>query len=157
MKNTCNDAKRASKNNESPPRWSRPGNQICHPNCNQHNSRSSIHLEKNSRMQFKKKLLLWLLRHKRPSYLKFKHLDWLAIGRDNEFWDLHARLLQDDRGSQLLTERYNLYSLAKATSRLPGALAEAGVYRGAAPKSYVRTGKARFRFTSSIPLKECPG
>ena len=85
-------------------------------------------------MQFKKKLLLWLLRNKRPSYLKFKHLDWLAIGRDDEFWDLHATLLKDDRGSQLLTERYNLYSLAKATSRLPGALAEAGVYRGGSAK-----------------------
>jgi O-methyltransferase len=85
-------------------------------------------------MQFKSKLLLWLLRNQRPAYLKLKHLDWLAIARDNEFWDLHTKLLQDDRGTQTLNERYNLYSLAKATSRLPGALAEAGVYRGGSAK-----------------------
>jgi O-methyltransferase len=85
-------------------------------------------------MRFKRKLLFWLLRNKRPAYIKLKGLDWLAVGKDNEFWDLHTELLQDDRGVQALTERYSLYSLAKATSRLPGALAEAGVYRGGSAK-----------------------
>ena len=82
----------------------------------------------------KRKLLLWFLRSKRPSYIKLKRLGWLAISQDNEFWDMHAQLVQDERGEQILTERYNLYSLAKATSHLPGALAEAGVYRGGSAK-----------------------
>lgn len=82
----------------------------------------------------KKIFLLWFLRNKRPSYIKLKRLDWLAIGQDNEFWDLHAQLLKDECGEQRLAERYNLYTLAKATSHLPGALAEAGVYRGGSAK-----------------------
>jgi O-methyltransferase len=89
-------------------------------------------LEKASGMRLKNKLLLWLLRNQRPAYLKLKGLEnWLAIAGDNEFWELQAQLLQDERGGGLtLIDRYNLYSLAKTTSRLPGALAEAGVYRG---------------------------
>ncbi len=85
-------------------------------------------------MQLKKQFLLWLLMKRRPLYLKLKRLNKLAISRDNAFLDLHAGLLQDKRGIQTLTERYNIYLLAKATSRLSGALAEAGVYRGGSAK-----------------------
>jgi hypothetical protein len=82
----------------------------------------------------KRKLLLWFLRTRRSSYIKLKGLRWLEISQNNEFWDLHAQLVQDGCGEQTLTERFNLYSLAKTTSHLPGALAEAGVYRGGSAK-----------------------
>ena len=85
-------------------------------------------------MQLKIQFLVWLLRKRRPWYLKLKKLNGLAISRDDDFLDLHAELLKEKRGNQSLTERYNLYILAKATSRLEGALAEAGVYRGGSAK-----------------------
>ena len=85
-------------------------------------------------MQLRIKLQIWLLRNRRSWYLKLKKLNGLTIGRDNEFLDLHTELLQEGRGNQTLTERYNLYRLVQATSRLEGALAEAGVYRGGSAK-----------------------
>jgi O-methyltransferase len=85
-------------------------------------------------MRFNRKLLVWFIRNKRPAYVKLKGLEGLAISQDNEFWDLHAQVVEDHRGGPSLTERYNLYSLVKATSHLPGALAEAGVYRGGSAK-----------------------
>ena len=50
--------------------------------------------------------------------------------RDTQFWDLHARLLQDQRCTQRVHERYNLWMLARQVRTLPGAYAEAGVYDG---------------------------
>lgn len=85
-------------------------------------------------MNLKHQLLIWLLRHHRAFFIKVKKLGDLAISKDDAFWDLHLELLEDHRGIQTLAERYNLYQLAKATSRLSGALAEAGVYRGGSAK-----------------------
>lgn len=121
------------KNPENSPGRSRAGNQMENPNRNQ-NALPPVRFRYGFRYAIKRKLFLWLLRTGRPSYIKLKRLGWLAISQDNEFWDLHAQLVQDERGEQTLTERYNLYSLAKATSHLPGALAEAGVYRGGSAK-----------------------
>jgi hypothetical protein len=50
--------------------------------------------------------------------------------QDAQFWDLHARLLQDQRCTQRPRERYNLWTLARQAQALPGAYAEAGVYDG---------------------------
>jgi hypothetical protein len=84
--------------------------------------------------ELKNSVLLWLLRNKRPLYLKLKKLDTIDISQDSEFLDLHTELLQDKRGGQSLAERYNLYRLAKATANLQGAFAEVGVYRGGSAK-----------------------
>jgi hypothetical protein len=85
-------------------------------------------------MRLRERLSLWLVRNKRSTFLRLKRLNGLAISQDNQFWDLHAKILEDDRGAPILTERYNLYSLVQATSHLPGAIAEAGVYRGGSAK-----------------------
>jgi hypothetical protein len=85
-------------------------------------------------MRLKTRLLVWLLRNRRATYLKLKGLKRHAISRDAVFLDLHTQLLQDESGLQVLSERYNIYTLAKATARLPGALAEAGVFRGGSAK-----------------------
>ncbi len=50
--------------------------------------------------------------------------------QDAQFWNLHARLLQDQRCTQRPRERYNLWTLARQVQALPGAYAEAGVYDG---------------------------
>ncbi len=49
---------------------------------------------------------------------------------EQEFLSLHARLVEMGEGIVGLRERYNLWMLSRAASRLPGALAEIGVYRG---------------------------
>ncbi len=83
-------------------------------------------------------LSLWLLRKHRSVFVKLKKLQGLAVAGDDQFLDLHAELLKDGRGTQTFRERYNLYALAKSTSRLPGALAEVGVYRGGSAKIICR-------------------
>jgi len=85
-------------------------------------------------MRLKTQILLWFLTNHRNLYVKFKKIGNLAIARDDRFFDIHLELLRDDLGSQTLFERYNLYSLALATARLPGVMAEAGVYRGGSAK-----------------------
>jgi O-methyltransferase len=50
--------------------------------------------------------------------------------RDAQFWNLHAQLLRDQRCTQRLRERYNLWTLANQVRALAGAYAEAGVYDG---------------------------
>jgi O-methyltransferase len=85
-------------------------------------------------MGLKNELLIWLLRHRRRTFLKLKGMEDLAVGADGRFLDLHAELLADNRGGPTLHERYNLYVLAQGTAHLPGALAEAGVYRGGSAK-----------------------
>jgi hypothetical protein len=86
------------------------------------------------RLSFKLKLLIWLLENHRGLYFRLKKLNSLEVSRDNEFFDIHLELLRDGRGIQTLFERYNLYCLAKATAHLPGAMAEAGVFRGGSAK-----------------------
>ena len=82
----------------------------------------------------KRKLIVWMIRNHPGAYVRRKKLGSYRVARDTEFLQLHAELLEDNRGIQTLAERYNIYSLVKATSRLPGALAEAGVYRGGSAK-----------------------
>jgi hypothetical protein len=81
-------------------------------------------------MHIKTKLLVWLLRKRRSTYLRLKGLEKLDISRDDNFWDLHAEMLRDARGGPTMAEGYNIYCLAKMTSRFPGVLAEVGVFRG---------------------------
>ena len=81
-------------------------------------------------MNLRYKFFFWLLRRHPNLYLKLKGLEHLALSHDDVFLALHTMLLRQQRGSQSLAERYNLYRLATATNTLRGAMAEAGVYRG---------------------------
>jgi O-methyltransferase len=91
-------------------------------------------------MSLKQSFTRWLLARRRPTFFKLKKLGGLAITADDRFWDVHLRLLQEQRCTQTLHERYNLWTLAKATARLGGALAEVGVYRGGSAKLLCETG-----------------
>jgi hypothetical protein len=85
-------------------------------------------------MSLKQGFLVWLLENHRDLYIRLKGLGGLVVGHDTRFFDIHIALIREGRGTQTLFERYNLYCLAKATARLPGMLAEAGVYRGGSAK-----------------------
>lgn len=91
-------------------------------------------------MDLKHSLLCWLLDKHRARYLKSKKLDTYTIAKDDRFWDLHLKLLRDGICIQTLRERYNLWSLAHATARLGGAVAEVGVYRGGSAKLFCEAG-----------------
>jgi len=89
-------------------------------------------------MSLKRKALVWVLEHRPDLFFRLKKAEMAEVSRDPEFLALHLDLLRDDRGTQTLHERYNLYSLGKATTRLAGAMAEAGVYRGGTAKLFCK-------------------
>lgn len=82
-------------------------------------------------MKAKDRLLRFLLRNHRSLYFRLVKIPGFCTAtRDEPFWQLHAQLLEDGRCTQLLRERYNLWTLARQTQSLSGAYAEAGVYDG---------------------------
>ncbi|MFA7345873.1 MAG: TylF/MycF/NovP-related O-methyltransferase [Terrimicrobiaceae bacterium] len=85
-------------------------------------------------MKFKTRLALWLLKNKRDLYKKMKGISYLDIGTDEQFLDLHAEMIAEERGIQSLRERWNLYTFLKNTTHLEGSVAEVGVYRGGSAK-----------------------
>jgi hypothetical protein len=89
-------------------------------------------------MILKHRLLIWLLENRPDWYVRLKKIHDFDITQDSEFLKLHAELLRDERGIQSMEERYNLYSLCRATAKLPGVVAEAGVYRGGSAKILCR-------------------
>jgi len=93
-----------------------------------------------SLMGLKTSFVRWLLETQRSRYLRLKNLQSLDIAQDDRFWDVHLALLRDGRCSQSLHERYNLWTLTKATARLGGAVAEVGVYRGGSARLICDTG-----------------
>ena len=82
-------------------------------------------------MNAKDKLLQFLLKKHRSLYFRLiKMPGFCTATQDDQFWNLHAQLLQDGRCTQLPRERYNLWALARQVKSLSGAFAEAGVYDG---------------------------
>jgi len=63
-------------------------------------------------------------------FLRLKGLAAHPMAADPAFLRLHARLVRDGEAMQLLSERYNLWSVARRAAGHPGAFAELGVYRG---------------------------
>ncbi len=75
--------------------------------------------------------LLASLIERRPGlYFSLKKLTKHRLTEDADFVRIHARLVRAGDCSQLLSERYNLWALARDAALRPGAWAEAGVYRG---------------------------
>ena len=76
----------------------------------------------------------WVIREYPELYLTQKrtgtHTGAHRLTQETEFLSLHANLVESGEGISGLRERYNLWMLARAAKRLPGALAEVGVYRG---------------------------
>ena len=77
------------------------------------------------------KLTRFLLKRRRKLYFRFTRVPlYSSAAQDAEFWELHQQLLEDGRCTQLLRERYNLWTLGRQVQPLPGDYAEAGVYDG---------------------------
>ena len=89
-------------------------------------------------MKIKNHILIWILKSRRALFNRLKGISHLDIGTDNEFLDIHAEMLSEDRAIQTLRERYNIYHFMKVASRLEGAVAEVGVYRGGSAKLLCR-------------------
>lgn len=82
-------------------------------------------------MNAKVKIAQFLLKRWPAMYFRTVKVPGICSAtRDDQFWKLHAQLLQDQRCTQRLRERYNLWALARQVQPLPGAYAEAGVYDG---------------------------
>jgi O-methyltransferase len=76
------------------------------------------------------RLLAWLIESHPAIFLRLKGLATHPLGADPAFLHLHAQLVRDGEGIQLLSERYSLWSQARRVAGRPGAFAEVGVYRG---------------------------
>lgn len=65
---------------------------------------------------------------------RLKLINRHSVEKDDRFWGLYATLLRERAVVQPLEDFYNLYQLALRTQKLPGELAELGVYRGGSAK-----------------------
>jgi hypothetical protein len=82
-------------------------------------------------MKTKDRFLHFLLKKAPSLYFRLIKMPRICMAtQDVQFWNLHAQLLRDDRCSQMIRERYNLWTLARQAQTLSGAYAEAGVYDG---------------------------
>lgn len=72
----------------------------------------------------------WLIRRCPGLYFRLKGLREHRAQADADFLQVHARLVETEECLCTLRERYNLWSLVRRQAESPGALAEAGVYRG---------------------------
>lgn len=83
---------------------------------------------------FRNRALAWLIETQPRLFLRLKGLAAHPMADDAEFLRLHAGLLRDGEGIQLLLERHNLWKHARLVAGRPGAFAEVGVYRGGSAK-----------------------
>jgi O-methyltransferase len=72
---------------------------------------------------------------KRPKWFcRLKMLPDHAVEKDERFWKLYSEILNDRAAVQPLEDFFNLYQLVLSTRKLPGDLAEVGVFRGGSAK-----------------------
>lgn len=75
-------------------------------------------------------LVAWLIERHPRVFLRWKEISKHRLSEEAGFLRAHALLVREFSGLQRFEERYNLWALARSVARLPGALAEVGVYRG---------------------------
>lgn len=68
-------------------------------------------------------------RHQRR-FCRLKMLKHHAVEEDRRFWDLYTAALNENAVVQPFEDYFNLYQLVLKTNKVPGAIAELGVYRG---------------------------
>lgn len=82
----------------------------------------------------RRQMVAWLVRKYPELYLRRSslgtHTGDHRLKDEVEFLSAHAKLIEIGEGIVGLRERYNLWMLARAAGRFPGALAEVGVFRG---------------------------
>ncbi|MBX3736821.1 MAG: class I SAM-dependent methyltransferase [Candidatus Didemnitutus sp.] len=80
------------------------------------------------------RFISWLIERHPRAYFRWKRIGKHRLCEDREFLAQHAAALRAGEALQVLEERYNLWALTRAVTRLPGACAEVGVYRGGSAK-----------------------
>ena len=65
---------------------------------------------------------------------KLKMLREHTIEQDHDFWSVYSGTLAERNVVQPLEDFYNLYQFVRRTAKLPGAIAELGVFRGGSAK-----------------------
>jgi predicted O-methyltransferase YrrM len=68
-------------------------------------------------------------RHRRR-FCQIKMLNNHAVEEDEKFWELYTATLNENAVVQPFEDFFNLYQLVLKTRKVPGAIAELGVYRG---------------------------
>jgi O-methyltransferase len=75
--------------------------------------------------------------------LAIRHRRWLCrlkmlnnhqVEEDQDFWNLYSQMLSEGAVVQPLEDFFNLYQIVLKTQKLPGEIAELGVYRGGSAK-----------------------
>src|SRR5437763_12407749 len=70
-----------------------------------------------------------------PRWLcRLKMLQEHAVEKDDRFWKLYITTLQEGAVVQPLEDFFNLYQLVLTARKLPGDIAELGVFRGGSAK-----------------------
>jgi hypothetical protein len=70
-----------------------------------------------------------------PRWLcRLKMLSGNSVVEDREFWNFYTAILREGAVVQPLEDFFNLYQLVLRTRKLPGEIAELGVYRGGSAK-----------------------
>jgi hypothetical protein len=70
-----------------------------------------------------------------PKWLcRLKLLQNHSIEADDQFWSLYTQMLQERAVVQPMEDFFNLYQMVVKTQKLPGDIAELGVYRGGSAK-----------------------
>jgi O-methyltransferase len=81
------------------------------------------------------KALFRTLAEHHPGWLcRLKMLQDHTIEKDERFWRLYAATLREGAVVQPLEDFFNLYQLVLRTQKLPGQIAEVGVYQGGSAK-----------------------
>src|SRR5258708_3003216 len=70
----------------------------------------------------------------RKWFCRLKLLQNHSIETDEQFWGLYSQMLRERAVVQPLEDFFNLYQLVLKTQKLPGDIAELGVYRGGSAK-----------------------
>jgi len=79
---------------------------------------------------FAKALYRRLATRHRHRFCRLKMLKDHAVEADQKFWDLYTATLNENAVVQPFEDFFNLYQLVLKTRKVPGAIAELGVYRG---------------------------
>jgi O-methyltransferase len=72
-------------------------------------------------------------RHRR-TFCRLKMLKDHAVEADEKFWELYTAALNENAFVQPFEDFFNLYQLVLKTRKVPGAIAELGVFRGSSAR-----------------------
>src|SRR5215467_10155400 len=95
-----------------------------------HREKAVAHTDMSALDSATKALYRRLATHHRRRFCRLKMLKDHAVEADQRFWELYTSTLNENAVVQPFEDFFNLYQLVLKTRKVPGAIAELGVYRG---------------------------